>query len=202
MLDILPATHLEPGVVVADSAPTTGILDAGRYPHGVDPLIEAVTADLESATFRSRTDRAILRWKYAKLLSNLGNALQAACGDSPGASDLLDRARAEAQACYRAAGIDCAGTIEMEWRRRRGALKVSRGQAAGRQGSSSWQSLQRATGSIEADYLNGEIVLLGRRHGVPTPVNDLLQRTANRLARDRQPPGSVPLPDLLAQLSN
>jgi 2-dehydropantoate 2-reductase len=26
---------------------------------------------------------------------------------------------------------------------------------------------------VEADYLNGEISMLGRLHGVPTPVNDL-----------------------------
>jgi lysophospholipase L1-like esterase len=35
--------------------------------------------------------------------------------------------------------------------------------------------LARATGSIETDYLNGEIAMLGRLHGVPTPVNALLQ---------------------------
>jgi 2-dehydropantoate 2-reductase len=38
-----------------------------------------------------------------------------------------------------------------------------------RTGGSSWPSLTRSTGSSEADYLNGEIVLLGREHGVPAP---------------------------------
>jgi 2-dehydropantoate 2-reductase len=57
-------------------------------------------------------------------------------------------------------------------------------------GSSSWQSLARGTGAIEADWLNGEIVLLGRLHGVPTPVNEVLRRVANRMARNRLPPGS------------
>ena len=56
------------------------------------------------------------------------------------------------------------------------------------------------TGSIESDYLNGEIVLLGRLHGIPTPVNELLQREANRLARERRPPGSVPAERLLELL--
>ena len=58
-------------------------------------------------------------------------------------------------------------------------------------GSSSWQSLSRGTGSIEADYLNGEIVLLGRLHGVPTPVNEALQRLANAFARQGRRPGSL-----------
>ena len=33
---------------------------------------------------------------------------------------------------------------------------------------------------VEVDYLNGEIVLLGRLHGVPTPVNELLQPATHR----------------------
>ena len=55
-------------------------------------------------------------------------------------------------------------------------------------------------GSIEADHLNGEVVLLGRLHGVPTPVNELLQRTANELARAHRPPGSADAADLLRRL--
>ncbi|MGY4914778.1 ketopantoate reductase C-terminal domain-containing protein, partial [Streptomyces sp. 900116325] len=51
---------------------------------------------------------------------------------------------------------------------------------------------------IEADYLNGEIVLLGREHGVPTPVNDVLQRTANAFARERREPGSMSVAELTA----
>jgi 2-dehydropantoate 2-reductase len=69
-----------------------------------------------------------------------------------------------------------------------------------RNASSSWQSLARGTGTIEADYLNGEIVLLGRLYGVPTPVNVLLQQVANRMAREGLPPGSMTVADLEAQL--
>ena len=68
-------------------------------------------------------------------------------------------------------------------------------------GSSSRQSLARGTGSIEADYLNGEIVLLGRLHSVPTPVNELLQREANAAALARLPPGSIPIEVVAAKLA-
>ena len=34
-------------------------------------------------------------------------------------------------------------------------------------------------------------MLLGREHGVPVPVNEALQRLANRAAADRLPPGSL-----------
>ena len=64
-------------------------------------------------------------------------------------------------------------------------------------GGSSWQSLQRGVGAIETDYLNGEIVMLGRLHGVATPVNETLQRLANQLAATRRPPGSYAESDVL-----
>ena len=70
-----------------------------------------------------------------------------------------------------------------------------------RVGGSSWQSLTRGTGSIEADFLNGEIVLLGRQHGVPTPVNEVLQRLANQAARERRAPGSITPGEIMALLA-
>jgi 2-dehydropantoate 2-reductase len=70
-----------------------------------------------------------------------------------------------------------------------------------RGGSSTWQSVARASGRIETDYLNGEIVLLGRLHGVATPVNEALQALAARLARERGRPGSVPLAEIEAAIA-
>jgi 2-dehydropantoate 2-reductase len=193
---MLPATHLEPGVVQADSATLTGILDTGCYPGGVDDLCTRWTADLEASNFSARPDPNVMRRKYTKLLSNLGNAVQAACGTAD-AREVPRRAREEAVACYRAAGIDFAS--EEEDRERRGTLvRVAPIAGRPRGGGSSWQSLARGKTSIEADYLNGEIVLLGRLHGVPTPVNRRLQEVANRLAREGAPPGTMTLEELLA----
>jgi len=70
-----------------------------------------------------------------------------------------------------------------------------------RGGGSSWQSLTRAAGSIEADYLNGEIVLLGRLHGVATPANAVVQRIANRMARERVAPGAMAEAEVLAAIT-
>ena len=98
-----------------------------------------------------------------------------------------------------AAGIDCASAAEDA--ERRGDLISLRPVAGERRGGgSSWQSLARGTGTIEVDLLNGEIVLLGRLHGVPTPVNELLQVVAHELARAKAPPGSLSEADLLARL--
>jgi 2-dehydropantoate 2-reductase len=72
-------------------------------------------------------------------------------------------------------------------------------EGVGRGGGSTWQSLARGAGSVEADYLNGEIALLGRLHGVPTPVNDLMQRLVAEFARERRAPGGLS-PDQLRAL--
>ena len=69
-----------------------------------------------------------------------------------------------------------------------------------RAGGSTWQSLRRATGSIETDYLNGEIVLLGRLHSIPTPANELVQRAMRDLAGRGGLPGTVAEADLLSAL--
>lgn len=199
MCVMLPATHLEPGTVFLHAAPVGGILDVGRYPIGIDERSEGLAADLQAAMFDSRADPNVMRWKYAKLLNNLGNALDAACGPGSRRSDLFRRARAEGEACYRAAGIDHASREEDRQRR----TVMSPPRAAGgleHQGSSSWQSLARGTGNIEADWLNGEIVLLGRLHGVPTPVNEVLRRLANRMARDRVRPGSLSTEQIEAEV--
>jgi 2-dehydropantoate 2-reductase len=196
----LPATHLAPGVVQANGSPMSGILDLGRYPSGTDELAETVARDLDGSRFSSRAVDAIMRNKYAKLLLNLGNALEAACGPIGRASELFARAQAEAMSCFRAAGIDVASPEEAEQRRSNiMRLRPVGGQRRG--GGSSWQSLARGTRRIEADYLNGEVVLLGRLHGIDTPVNEVLQRVANRLARQERPPESMSLEELMAELA-
>jgi 2-dehydropantoate 2-reductase len=45
---------------------------------------------------------------------------------------------------------------------------------------STWQSFTRGASS-EVDFLNGEIVLLGRLHNIPTPYNEVVQNLAGRL---------------------
>lgn len=196
---MLPATHLVPGVVDASSSPVTGILDVGCYPVGVDETATALSAALASSTFSSVTDPAVMRFKWSKLLMNLGNALEAACGPIARGKDIYAMARAEGEAVLAAAGIDVAS--DEEDAARRGDLISLRPIAGERRGGgSSWQSLARGAGSIEVDTLNGEIVLLGRLHGVPTPVNEVLQRVGNDLARRGAAPGSTPEDELRALL--
>lgn len=198
MVVYVPSTHLTPGEVLHHTLDCGGVLDAGRFPNGTDVLIGQVCADVTAAGFSSRPDAAVMRWKYAKLLMNLGNALQAAIGvDTSGADEISRKLREEALACYAAAGVDCASAAEVR-DRHAGMVKMGSIENHERGGGSSWQSLLRGTGSIEADYLNGEISYLGRMHGVPVPANATLQRLANDLARERAQPGRYSVAEVLA----
>jgi 2-dehydropantoate 2-reductase len=199
MCVMLPSTHLEPGVVAVSSAPITGLLDLGCYPHGLDDTATEVAAALHDSTFESVPRADIMRWKYTKLLMNLGNSVEALCRRDDDAIELSRRARREGASVLRAAGIELASQNE-DAERRGDRLQQRPINGAQRGGGSSWQSLRRGTGSIETDYLNGEIVLLGRLHGVPTPVNALLQREANAAARSGAEPQSRRAADLLAGL--
>jgi 2-dehydropantoate 2-reductase len=196
---MLPATHLEPGVVVTNSAGLTGLLDLGRYPEGVDGTALAVAGALGGATFGSEARADIMRWKYRKLLMNLGNAIEAVCGPVGRTSPLVAMVQDEGGAVLRAAGVDPV-PAEEDRARRGDLLSLRPAEGRRREGGSSWQSLSRGTGSIEADYLNGEIVLLGRLHGVPTPANALLQRLAGQAAAEGRPPGSMTPDEVLARL--
>jgi 2-dehydropantoate 2-reductase len=185
---ILPASHLAPGVVVAHCDPVPGILDLGRYPAGSDATAASLAGDLADAGFVSEPREDIMRWKYRKLLLNLGNAVEALCGRVDGLDAAAGPVQAEGEAVLRAAGIDVASAEED--RQRRGDI-MRWPDASARAGGSSWQSLARGTGTVEADYLNGEIVLLGRLHGVPTPANETARRLVQRAARRGDRPGSM-----------
>ncbi|MFF3763209.1 ketopantoate reductase family protein [Streptomyces sp. NPDC001922] len=211
----LPSTHLEPGVVEAPCAPYTGALTLGPYPPRrggrggaapgardvptADPVVERIAEGLERSVFLAPVVADVMRWKYAKLLGNLANAVDAVCGpsDEPAARALIERARAEGTAVLDAAGIDRASLAEQQ-QLRAGKMETRPIGGSPRGGGSSWQSLVRGTGAVEVDYLNGEIVLLGRLYGVPAPVNEALRRVANACARERRTPGSMTPAELTA----
>jgi 2-dehydropantoate 2-reductase len=172
---MLPATHLEPGVVVQKTWPVPGILDVGRFPTGADPTCEAIAADLVAAGFVSEPRPDIMAWKYRKLLTNAVGDARTLFGDAadPLAADVL----AEGEAVLAAAGIPVVSAADDAGRR--GDLLRRRTDAAANVGSSLAQSLTRGL-ATEVHYRSGEIVLLGRLHGILTPANDRVVRAATR----------------------
>jgi 2-dehydropantoate 2-reductase len=194
----LPATYLTAGTVIAEGHPCSGMLHLGGYPGGVDGSVERIAADLAGSRFAAPVREDVMRWKYGKLLGNLGNGIGALFGS--GDQELYGRLRAEGTAVLDAAGL--AYTSREEEVAERGDL-IQILPVAGRRrgGGSTWQSLARRTGSVEVDYLNGEIVLLGREYGVPTPVNLAVQRAVRRAVRDGIGPGECPVEEFRALIA-
>ncbi|HVT42610.1 MAG TPA: 2-dehydropantoate 2-reductase N-terminal domain-containing protein [Acidimicrobiales bacterium] len=195
MCVMCPATQLRPGVVQIHSAPVSGLLDLGRFPDGLDDRGRAIASAIDSTAFESVARPDIMRWKYRKLLMNLANAVEALAGPEGRFGPLAREAQREGKDALAAAGIEVA-TSEEDRARRGDALQISPTSSGEWQGGSSWQSLARGTGTIEAEFLNGEIVLLGALHGVPTPVNALLQRLALAAAAEGAGPGTWRIEEL------
>ena len=61
---------------------------------------------------------------------------------------------------------------------------------------STWMDFKVGRRRGETDYFNGEIVRLGRRHGVPTPANAALVRLARAALRRGAGPGGHTLAEL------
>lgn len=192
---MMPADYVRPGKVVINGAPKRGVFNIGRYPSGVDQVVTDVCRALDGAGFAGVPDDDVMAGKYGKLLLNLTNVLDAACGWEGRESALGKAARTEAEVVLAAAGI--AFTDEY---RRDDLMQIVEVEGFKRTGSSSAQSLVRGTGSIETSYLNGEIVLLGRLHGVPVPVNAFLCDLGRRLVFEGIEPGSLSLEDLEANI--
>jgi 2-dehydropantoate 2-reductase len=179
MLPCMFATHLQPGEVELFGRSTPAPhrpawLNVGCYPRGVDTLAEQLAGDLRSAGFRSEADAAVMDKKRAKMVTNLGNATAALRdADSEAGRRLMRAARAECLAAYRVAGLTAVevGPLMKEWISLIGGqltrqLSVPSVPGAPEYMGSSWQSLARASGDIECAFLNGEVCLLGRLHGL------------------------------------
>lgn len=174
----------------------------GRFPNGVDALATQVCADLTKAGFAAKPQQKVMPLKYKKLTMNLSNALGAAVGTSQ-AEPVATMIKDEAFACFKAANIEVTEDDEYQAQAKVG---VSLGEIPGvpadiyTTGGSSRQSLERAQPDIETDYLNGEIVLLGRMFGVPTPANAALVRCAQDMVSKSAAPGSVSMEQLMREI--
>ena len=198
----LPATFLVPGEVTASAAPLSGCLHSGVYPGGADAVVEEATAVLRASRFHAEPSADAMELKYRKLLLNLGNGVEvitgrAAWGAGGDLGEFVEACRQEALACYQAAGIRSTSAeayVERVTRHYR-AMEVG-GEA--RAASSTLQSVLRGHTTTEVDYLNGEIELLGRLHGVATPFNSVVREVATRMAAEGGEPGSVSIEELCA----
>lgn len=196
---MMPALFTVPGEVVVQSAPKTGLFYIGRYPGGMDDADESLCAALTDAGIAAFPKDNVMATKYGKLLMNLSNIVGAALGHGAPAPGLRETMRAEAEAVLAAAGIDWED-VGMDHPDRKAHMTFTKVPGVENAGTSTTQSFLRKTKRVETDWLNGEIVWLGRMHGVPVPVNAALTRIAARMARDGVAPGSVTMDEIEAEI--
>ena len=186
----MPSVYLKPGVVSVHGAPFYGTCDLGRFPSGYDRVDETFAADLSGTSIHCAPRDDIMGYKYAKLVSNLGNVIE-------GGVRHRRLERRHRHACPRRSDGRLRGGARQD-----GAECVARIRARAPWKASSVPAARRirvshgAPRTSRTDDLNGEIVFLGRLHGVPTPVNAMLQRLAVRLVNEHVAPGSMTLADL------
>ncbi|MFB9948335.1 ketopantoate reductase family protein [Rhizobium puerariae] len=196
---LTPARFTETGKVVVGGDPQVAVVTIGRYPHGSDAVAERLAADLGRSDYIAETTDDIRRWKAAKLLHNVRNVLELFDGAEEARTAFGVALVEEAKAVLTAAGYSLASPSERavsiaNWR-----VAENSGIRPGQQ--STWQSFTRGASS-EVDYLNGEIVFLGRLHGIAAPYNEAAQQIAGLAARKRGLPALLPFDSLRSLAEN
>lgn len=198
----MPAARLTPGEIFLRGVGPSGVLHLGRVPAALTSdrdraLLDQVAGDWTRAGLRVGLPDDVLPWKYRKLLSNLGNAVQALLGS--GGAELAEAARDEAMEVFTAAGVTAIpdAVAEQSWAELR--IEPVPGQPEGL-GGSTWQSLVRRTGTTEADFLNGEVVSMAHGLGRSAPLNAALARLTRNASRTGRQPGDLTAAELRAEL--
>lgn len=199
-----PTANLEPGVVVARFAGTSAVLHCSRVPSRLATardrtLLEAMREDWGRAHLDVPLPPDVMAWKYRKLVSNIGNVVQALVGPE-GAQDVVEAAEAEAREVIAAAGITMVDDDTEARVREAGPHIAPVPGAPDELGNSTWQSLTKGRGNAETDYLNGEVVAIAHATGDGAPINGALARLARHAIATGARPGDMTPDELRACL--
>lgn len=184
----IPASHLEPGVIVSPAYPIVGAAWIGGYPASLPGEEERHRAAFARAGFAASVEPDIAAAKRRKLVANLRNVVDVFDATGEEVDDAEAALAAEARAVFAAARLPVAPAPS-------DGVRLQIGEVAGHTFGrlSTWQSFARGT-SIESDFLSGEIVLLARLIGVEAPLNAAATRALGAHAARGGAPGAVALP--------
>ncbi|QQS45987.1 MAG: 2-dehydropantoate 2-reductase [Acidobacteriota bacterium] len=208
----LSVTMLAPGKIAQTLSNRLGI---GCYPFGCDRLADEVADYLSNAGFTVTRHRSIMDVKWSKLLLNLNNATYAIIDSylqlglvTPAIARFMAGVLREGLAVLESAGIDHhdpetpydipAHIAELEsviedpekiYLARRIPVEL-------RTYPSTWMDLKQRRGETEASFFNGEIILLGEKHHLPTPYNTTLLQIVETMAAELAEPGKYMIEEL------
>ena len=168
----------------------------GRYPEGTDALLASVAARLRNAGYEVEVTPEIMPHKYGKLLENLANAVGAITNAAGSENNRIAlAAQDEGKEILARAGIRWVPAKEAT--RRPPTNLVPPDKPFGRPLGSTWQSLVRNQGTVETEFLNGEIVRLAAKLNLKAPVNEALVRITQEMAANHEKPGKYTPAELL-----
>jgi 2-dehydropantoate 2-reductase len=212
----LCATFLSPGVVAHTF---NDIISIGNYPLGCEDLGLEVAEQLQKAGFRATTHDSIMAIKWSKLILNLNNATYAILDKhlqlgllTPAISGFMADVEEEGLHVLHMASIsveDPNNPIDFDQRLanlrnvvedREKIYEAENLQPELRTYPSTWMDLKLKRGDTEAGFFNGEIILLGEKHGVPTPYNSTLLNVVETMAIEGAEPGLYSLEELIEQV--
>jgi len=182
------AVYLRDGEVIARRDPP-GWYIIGRYPEGKDELAETVARELRTAGYLVRTTDNVMPYKWGKLMSNLNNAVGAVLNaDREGSRSVYSAVLQEAKEIVQKVNIKWISDeqVSRDWPEITAPL---RGQLTTEAQSSTWQSLARQQGTVETEFLNGEIVRVAKKFGLRAPINEKIMQIVQGMAANREVPG-------------
>jgi 2-dehydropantoate 2-reductase len=189
------AVYITEGEVVARRDPP-GWYIIGKYPEGTDDLAEQVAGGIREVGYFVRVVADVMPYKWGKLMANLGNAVGAITnGDWASMMPLFRAASEEGAVIVAQAGIRWISQedVAKSWPEITAPLH---GQLQTEAQSSTWQSLARHQGSVETDFLNGEIVRVAERLGLKAPINERLMEITREMAEKKELPGKYTIDQL------
>jgi 2-dehydropantoate 2-reductase len=213
-LVFLSAVQLDPSVIELPQGRSVAI---GCYPSGVDDMARDLCAELTRAGFEAMASAHVMSMKWGKLVANLNNATTTITGywleramSDPAMRKLMLAVREEGLRVLDAAGIavepPAGEPSPIRIRDMTDKLREPPKHAFDPQRlqgpqtySSMWQDLHLGRKGHEAEFLNGDIVALGRKIGIPTPFNSTLLEIVNRMFDEGLSPG-IYSPDELGEL--
>lgn len=184
----IPASRLEPGVIVSPGRPVVGVVWIGGSPRPFRGEEERHRSAFTRAGFAAIIEPDIAAANRRKLIASMRNVVDVFDAEPEQREHAEQAIAAEARRVFLIAGLSVASPPLDAPR-----LDVDEvpGHVAGH--LSTWQSFARGTTS-EVDFLSGEIVLLARRHGFTAPLNAAVVRELGMLSARLGRPGDIPLP--------
>ena len=184
----IPASHLEPGVIVSPGRPVVGVAWIGGYPRSLPGEEERHRGAFARAGFAAIIEPDIVAAKRRKLIGNLRNIVDVFGATLEQQEHAEEALAEEARRVFAAARLPVA---PVSWDAPRLEVDPVPGHQAGH--LSTWQSFARGTTS-EVDYLSGEVAVIARRHGIDAPLNAAVARELGIHAGRKGRPGELPLP--------